>query len=419
VSRTQQQPSHPLAGAEDTLKDFWTSRPRRPRQGRKIAGVAAGIANRYSIDPVIVRVTLVVSAFFGGAGLVLYLFGWLFFPEESDAEAPFMAMVGRGRSSTSTFFTVLLCLAMTGVLTWTLNDDNGTGLVGLVLLLAAVFLLHRHRAALGHQAAGPAAPAAAAPSAAMDAQMNAPVTEPESRSGPPAWDPLGAAPFAWDLPEPTPVTVKHESPAPRSRSRVGGITLGAALAVGGACALLAPYASWLTPPHIIGIVLAVIGLGMVGGSLVRGGRGLIGLAVPLTLVGFVLTSTSRGGTFEGSGYWGSITAKPVTIESVMPSYNAGGGTVDLDLTALPTTGTVRTEVNVGLGNVSVIVPPTADVGVTCEAGLGSVECLGQEPDAPGAVVRTEDNGTDGPGGLKIYLEARANFGTVEVRRAIN
>ena len=48
VSGTQQ--TSGMAGVEDTVKDFWATRPRRPRRGRKVAGVAAGIANRYRID---------------------------------------------------------------------------------------------------------------------------------------------------------------------------------------------------------------------------------------------------------------------------------------------------------------------------------------------------------------------------------
>ena len=51
---------------------------------------------------------------------------------------------------------------------------------------------------------------------------------------PPAWDPLGAAPFAWDLPEPGPVP----APAPRRRSRVTPMTLAVALLAGGVTALV-------------------------------------------------------------------------------------------------------------------------------------------------------------------------------------
>lgn len=423
MSGTQRQQNHPLAGAEDTLKDFWNSRPRRPRRGRKLAGVAAAIANRYSIDPVLVRVVLVVAAFFGGAGLVVYLVGWLFFPEETDEEAPFPAMIGRGRSSTGWFFTLLLCGTLFGVSLWTFNGDGGEGLLGIALLAAALFLLHRSRASLGHETTPPAQPTMPLPSVGMD--MNAPVmpvpAEPEHRTSPPAWDPLGAAPFAWDLPEPAPAKQDPQPPVPRrQKSRVGGITFGAALAVGGALVLLAPQVSWLTPGHIAGIVLAVIGLGMVGGSFVRGGRGLIGLAVPLALAGFVFTNTDTGPIRGGGGpEWGNTTVRPVSIDAVQPSYSVGGGNIDLDLSSLPSTGSVTTQANVGLGTISVIVPATADVQVVCEAGLGSVECLGQEQNATDARVSTVDNGSDGPGGLKIYLDARVNSGNVEVTRSAN
>ena len=175
--------------------------------------------------------------------------------------------------------------------------------------------------------------------------MNSPVTpaEPEPRTSPPAWDPLGAAPFAWDLPDPAPVKKDPEPPAPRRpKSRVGGITFGAALAVGGALALVSPQVSWLTPGHIAGIVLAVIGLGMVFGSFGRGGRGLIGLAVPLALAGFVFTTADTRPYYDGGQDWGNTTVRPVSIDAVQSGYSVGGGNIDLDLTALPSSGSVTT-----------------------------------------------------------------------------
>ncbi len=412
-----------MAGAEDTLKDFWTNRPRRPRRGRKIAGVAAAIANRYQIDPVLVRVLLVVSAIIGGAGLMIYIAGWLFFPDERDQEAPLPALVGRGRSSTGWFFTLFLCAVLFGASIWTFNGEGGAGIVGLALLLTGLFLLHRGRGSLAPQTSPPP-PLAAQPTMPLATDMNAQTTQqpvppqPEERTGPPAWDPLGAAPFAWDLPDPAPAQPEPQPPAPRrKRSAIGGITLGAALAVGGACALVAPQVSWLTPGHIIGIVLAIVGLGMVGGSLMGGGRGLIGLAVPLALAGFVFTTATSGPPqYDGGQDWGTITSRPTSVAMVAPNYSVGGGTVDLDLTALPNEGEVRTSLYAGLGNVSVLVPANADVDIVCEAGLGSVDCLGQEQNKSDAHVSTVDNGADGAGGLKIYLDARVNSGTVEVRR---
>src|SRR5436190_23352233 len=96
------------ASVEDTLKDFWATRPRRPRRGRKLAGVASGIGLRYGIDPIVIRVAFVVATFYGGAGILVYLLGWLLLPEQDDEAAPFESMLNHRRSSTSSAFTVLL-----------------------------------------------------------------------------------------------------------------------------------------------------------------------------------------------------------------------------------------------------------------------------------------------------------------------
>ena len=64
-----------------TLREMWETRPARPREGRQIAGVAAAIARRYDIDPVLVRVGFVVAAFYG-IGAALYIAGWVLLPDE-------------------------------------------------------------------------------------------------------------------------------------------------------------------------------------------------------------------------------------------------------------------------------------------------------------------------------------------------
>lgn len=45
-----------------------------------IAGVAAGLANYFGIDVIIVRIVMLVLVFFGGSGIVLYLILWLVVP---------------------------------------------------------------------------------------------------------------------------------------------------------------------------------------------------------------------------------------------------------------------------------------------------------------------------------------------------
>ena len=55
----------------------------RPRVGRMIAGVCQGLANSYAWDVTWVRViTVLLSIFGGGLGLVAYVVFWIVMPEE-------------------------------------------------------------------------------------------------------------------------------------------------------------------------------------------------------------------------------------------------------------------------------------------------------------------------------------------------
>ena len=57
----------------------------RAGRGRMLAGVAAGLADYFDVDPTIVRIGFVALAFLGGLAVPLYLAGWLLIPdEESD-----------------------------------------------------------------------------------------------------------------------------------------------------------------------------------------------------------------------------------------------------------------------------------------------------------------------------------------------
>jgi signal transduction histidine kinase len=60
-----------------------------------VAGVAAGIARRLRIDPIIVRVGFVALSAVGGAGLAMYLVAWALMPAEGSARAPIERIAGR------------------------------------------------------------------------------------------------------------------------------------------------------------------------------------------------------------------------------------------------------------------------------------------------------------------------------------
>jgi phage shock protein C len=58
---------------------------RRSRDDRVIAGVAGGVARYLGVDALIVRIAFVILAF-PLPGILLYVLGWLFIPEEREGE---------------------------------------------------------------------------------------------------------------------------------------------------------------------------------------------------------------------------------------------------------------------------------------------------------------------------------------------
>jgi phage shock protein C len=57
----------------------------RPRDGRMLAGVCAGVADYFSQDVTLVRVIwAVVSVITGGTGVLAYLVAWILMPNEGQ-----------------------------------------------------------------------------------------------------------------------------------------------------------------------------------------------------------------------------------------------------------------------------------------------------------------------------------------------
>jgi len=53
----------------------------RSSKDKMVAGVAAGLAEYFNVDPVLMRIAFVVLALLGGPGLLLYIILWIVMPE--------------------------------------------------------------------------------------------------------------------------------------------------------------------------------------------------------------------------------------------------------------------------------------------------------------------------------------------------
>ena len=58
----------------------------RPRDNRRIAGVCSGLARYFGVDPVLIRILMVVLALWPcGLGVILYIVCWIVMPNDTLA----------------------------------------------------------------------------------------------------------------------------------------------------------------------------------------------------------------------------------------------------------------------------------------------------------------------------------------------
>ena len=97
---------------------------RRDPERRLIAGVCAGIARYFGIDPLFVRIGFVAAAAAGGFGVLMYALAWVLIPEEAGVTPARRWLAGRpgrrasievGAGAGLLLLSLLLALRATGI----------------------------------------------------------------------------------------------------------------------------------------------------------------------------------------------------------------------------------------------------------------------------------------------------------------
>lgn len=334
---------------ETTIKDMWHTRPTRiPKsQGGSamVAGVCEGIGARYQIDPVIVRLAFVGLTLAFGGGIFAYLLMWMNMPRYGMSTSPWRAintpkaqLDPQERRDRNTGWWLLV-----GLVVFFPSLSAGAGgfvaasFITLALAAAALYLLHRSH---------PIPPAELSASAAdtgirVDtSHLSAPAGYPHPDVGqttPPSWDPLGAAPELWHLPD-----LEEETVPPPQEKKRGGVW------------------GWL------------IALGVAG---------LIALAAMAATV---------GGLHAGARV--DVGSEHVTVtDDLRDTYESGIGDTTIDLSHLaPLDGDRQTRIQHDIGTVTIIPPKDTRVEFTCDEGLGSNNCPPTLNDASGGATLSLD-----------------------------
>ena len=205
------------------------------------------------------------------------------------------------------------------------------------------------------------------------------------------------------------------APAPRTepRSYLGLLTLSAAVVVGALLALIDMLGAHISGLAILASMLLVLGIGLVVGAWRGRTRWIIVPALVLMLV--VQGVAAVHGIASSTAGAGDRRWTPTTAST---SYELGAGSARLDLTSLPA-GPSTVHVQLGLGELIVLVPRDTSVTLHAKVGAGEVKVPGQQPeDGVGmSVVDKQVAARDVPEARNVTIDTQVGLGTVEVRYA--
>lgn len=347
---------------ETFTESFASPRLERPVDGG-LKGVSVALARTTGTDVVLWRVLFVITSFFGGLGVVLYLLGVVMIPKEGEAQSVGDRLLhgpDRHLSGRHLVLVVLVVLGVAGLL----SDSDG-GIAAAVLAALAVLWWHQHRE-------GSATSVTAAP---RPATREVPVYAAVPR------EPVRRSPFT-------------------------GLTLSVAVLVAGALVLIGVAGGASMPAEVVlASTLAVLGLGLVVGSFFGRSTGLVVMTLLLGL-GLAATAAARPAIDHGIG---DRTWHP----SGSGSYRLGIGDATLDLRSLNVTeaATYRIDARVDVGHLLVLVPQGIRTSVDARASIGDVVVFGQEDDGQHARKTVEPDGRP-----QVVLALSVRTGQVEVRR---
>ena len=117
-----------------------TRRFTRSSSDRVIAGVAGGLGRYFNIDPVVVRLALIVLVFFGGVGVIAYGAAWLIVPSDNSEHDHFDAASIIRRLGVGLGLLMLVLVAM-GLGFWGFAAGGGTATAIAIIAIGGLLVI--------------------------------------------------------------------------------------------------------------------------------------------------------------------------------------------------------------------------------------------------------------------------------------
>jgi phage shock protein PspC (stress-responsive transcriptional regulator) len=413
----------------------------RPRKGRMIVGVAAGIATATGLDVTLVRICIGASML-SGLGVIGYILLWLVVPEEQPSRGRYAQPAPEPTARTIRI--ALVGVAALGVLKqvgifWPFQNDHThfglDTLLALVLLSLGVgVLVSRHRSDAWAPSVPP--PDAPPPPSEPFTPWTAPVPTP------PADDDATAGEDAAAAADPDAVTfvgplrgVAETVHRDVSRSVSGARTEHGDNKSGGAALGWARVAGWLVLLWWVAGLLVLLGLWRFGAvEILAPGLLFVSAWAVFTLVlNFLLRVRNAPlvllslatllipvllalATVRADGPAGSRTLRPIAMPE-RATYRQSVGKLELDLSdaRLSTERANFVDARIGTGGLIVTVPDNASVTVITRVDAGGYDVLGKRNE--GGIGQRETLRFDGcEGAPHVQLRLRGGAGWIEVNR---
>jgi phage shock protein PspC (stress-responsive transcriptional regulator)/uncharacterized membrane protein len=357
----------------------------RPDDGRWVAGVAAAVARRWDVDPILVRGLFVATTLLGGIGVIIYGLAWLLLPQDDGRIHVQQAI--RGDITAGFLGAFVLSLAAIGSGGGPGPWHNGFWLPGgpilVILAVGGLFWLSKQTPKPGETATEP------------------PLSPPAygSPAGPAT---TATAPNAWTLATQRASEASRQAvedarrrsaestqaaKSRRARSApsklIVRLTLGTALLLAAAILVIGNSQDWIAPTGVIATAsaLAVVAVGVIASGLSgRRAAGLAGIGILLTIG----TTAGVGADHAGvrSGQHNTLVGQqewfPSTPAEAERQFNllVGEGTLDLRdpaiLKSASPASPLLVRVRVGAGHLSVVLPEDTSSSVDLTLAAGQV-----------------------------------------------
>lgn len=371
----------------------------RSRQDRYVGGVAAGLAKRFQVDPIFVRIAFVASLVLGGLGLIAYLVLLAVMPVEGDSSEPLPPIEPRRRNMMIALAVIIGVIAVgtsdSGTFgAWLFGFWPGT-LFGILFWTAAagvfIWLLATGKLSIGSGDSPKSPPSA--PSGSGSGQAAESSTEVVTYAESPTQLSRTEIMETRQLDTPTSGAGDESRPAPvrdDAPSTIGKIMLWFAIGIAALVVVTTLFVISAGTTALFGglpmaVVVIALGAGMVFAAL-RGRRQLsvwlLAAAVAVTLpMAAVSIADLR---VEGS--YGEIKETPMSVVDIPEDgyrMAAGNMTIDLRRFDFERRGSrsfvpVDLPVRSGMGLTSVIVPDDVCVVGRVEGKVGAVSIRGRQ-----------------------------------------